>query len=679
MPRFVTFNGSVIVRPGAATKIDASQFEDVQLSGNGIVALIGEADEGPPREIMSFTGGVAGVKSVFGSGDIVEAAGILADPANDDRVPGGAQKIVVYKINNSTQASLVASPHTFMSRRYGLIANSITLAVSVGTTTVGRVVSIVALDADGVQIVETSPSLGEYAKLTIAYVGAGSACAMTVTDTQLTTSVTGGPGGENLAITFSDYRSLQEVVAYIDSLAAYTCSAIITNVGSFDPSFLDAVSAVPIKARTGAAASVVAGAAAGQMRLTGLTGMLATDVGQYLTLSGAASGGNNGTFKIAVYTSATSVDVYNSSAVVPDANNGAVAWTSTSYYEYATNFDLYDWVNQQSTQVLDDPDSYVKGVAGPIAAFSAVGLSGGTRGTSTSSDWVAAFAALATVRVNQVVPLVSADATSEQGSFDFASIAAALAAHCRVTSSTSGRSEREGWIGSMLSKADLAALAQSMNSAHVVVTGQELLLLRIKTAAIEYLPAWSYAVALAGMRSGVPLGEPITMKRVNCFGVRQHSSWSNEDDGDVGDLTLNGVTVLATVRNEFGIVFRNDKVVTTYTATNNDAFMQETIVQTWKHFAYDLRRALEDRYAGRGGDVPQVQSVPGLVDRIGELYRNERAISDSIRNGVRTNAWRSITASLTGGVMNVGVTISPTPSIDYILTTIALVPVSIEA
>lgn len=62
--------------------------------------------------------------------------------------------------------------------------------------------------------------------LTIQYIGAGSAATMTVTDTTLTTAVTGGPGGEALNITLSaaGTDTLGELIAFIDALSAYTCT-----------------------------------------------------------------------------------------------------------------------------------------------------------------------------------------------------------------------------------------------------------------------------------------------------------------------------------------------------------------------------------------------------------------------------------------------------------------------
>lgn len=77
---------------------------------------------------------------------------------------------------------------------------------------------------------------------------------------------------------------------------------------------------------SGIAASIVAGAAAGSMRVSGLVGMTAADVGNTLALANSASGGNVGLFPISVFVNATTVDVINAAAVVPDANNGKIYW-----------------------------------------------------------------------------------------------------------------------------------------------------------------------------------------------------------------------------------------------------------------------------------------------------------------------------------------------------------------
>jgi hypothetical protein len=64
--------------------------------------------------------------------------------------------------------------------------------------------------------------------LTIRYVGAGSAASLAVTNTTMATTVTGGPGGQNLAITFSDPTTdtLGELIAYINSFTGVYTAAL---------------------------------------------------------------------------------------------------------------------------------------------------------------------------------------------------------------------------------------------------------------------------------------------------------------------------------------------------------------------------------------------------------------------------------------------------------------------
>ncbi len=86
-----------------------------------------------------------------------------------------------------------------------------------------------------------------------------------------------------------------------------------------------------LSGQTGAAANITAFASP-LATLTGLTGMTTQSVGRFLTISGAATGANNGTFLIAAYISATSVQIVNASAVAPDGNNGAITWTERNSY-----------------------------------------------------------------------------------------------------------------------------------------------------------------------------------------------------------------------------------------------------------------------------------------------------------------------------------------------------------
>jgi len=106
---------------------------------------------------------------------------------------------------------------------------------------------------------------------------------------------------------------------------------------------------------TGAAASITT-VIGGVAILTGLTGFATDTAGQrWITITGAASGGNNGTFKILSFISSSSVTIRNAAAVASDANNGSISWTEriplSDTYTIGTN----SWINMQGPSVLKIP------------------------------------------------------------------------------------------------------------------------------------------------------------------------------------------------------------------------------------------------------------------------------------------------------------------------------------
>jgi len=92
-----------------------------------------------------------------------------------------------------------------------------------------------------------------------------------------------------------------------------------------------------VAGQSGAAASLTTLTANG-INVTGLTGMTAESVGRFLTIFGAATASNNGTFLIDGYVSATAVTIVNASAVASDANNGSISWVER--YPYSLEDDI---------------------------------------------------------------------------------------------------------------------------------------------------------------------------------------------------------------------------------------------------------------------------------------------------------------------------------------------------
>jgi len=120
----------------------------------------------------------------------------------------------------------------------------------------------------------------------------------------------------------------------------------------------------------GGAASITAsgtgGASPGRAIVTGLSGMVSPTAwpssitrgseGDHLTIIGAATGANNGTFRIMRVISATSVEIDNASATT-DANNGSLVWVESSPLAQTYPVSLQGGTGQGAWIVLQGPST----------------------------------------------------------------------------------------------------------------------------------------------------------------------------------------------------------------------------------------------------------------------------------------------------------------------------------
>lgn len=121
---------------------------------------------------------------------------------------------------------------------------------------------------------------------------------------------------------FSRFNALDQILDIQGSFSQSSTKTLTDETAGFGQALVG---------QTGAAATVAA-FGAGVATITGLTGMTANSVGNFLTISGAATVGNNGTFLIITFNSATSVDISNATGASPDANDGAIVWTERRAY-----------------------------------------------------------------------------------------------------------------------------------------------------------------------------------------------------------------------------------------------------------------------------------------------------------------------------------------------------------
>lgn len=86
----------------------------------------------------------------------------------------------------------------------------------------------------------------------------------------------------------------------------------------------------PIPGQSGS--SVIISGVAPDLIITGLTGLTSASVCNYITLSGADTASNNGTFQITEVINSTSAIITNNSGVGADANNGSIEWVERKSY-----------------------------------------------------------------------------------------------------------------------------------------------------------------------------------------------------------------------------------------------------------------------------------------------------------------------------------------------------------
>jgi len=208
--------------PGAYSRRNFISNEGGGVS-SGNVCILGPADQGEPQTLIVFDS-ANDARSELLSGNGLEAI-IQAFAPGNDLTP---QQIGFIRVNNGAQSSRVlqlsaVDVFTLTSFSWGVPMNQVRLKYSAGTTA-------------GTYKIETEFKGEEYEidnvekkSFDIQYTGTGTAAVMTIDATTLTTTITAGPGGEDLSITLADYPTISELVQFIDNNAVYDAN-VLTSV-----------------------------------------------------------------------------------------------------------------------------------------------------------------------------------------------------------------------------------------------------------------------------------------------------------------------------------------------------------------------------------------------------------------------------------------------------------------
>lgn len=251
------FNGKTIRKPGAYSKDKVDNSSGSSLGATDVVMIVGESETGAPGSVegvVSFSSDrLSSLIAKYGSGPLVDCAVACTRPAKAGQNISGASKILIWKTNASTQASVMLkkSPdniYQVLDLGWGSPGNDLSVIVATGSGAGKKSISIGKLGS-------TTENLGENAAqsvLTIQYTGNGTAATATITgSTQvnktLTTSLTGqSDGSVNLSIALKNY-SMKTLVDYINAQIGYTASLNATNLSQTIGYQLDPITASDIK------------------------------------------------------------------------------------------------------------------------------------------------------------------------------------------------------------------------------------------------------------------------------------------------------------------------------------------------------------------------------------------------------------------------------------------------
>ena len=284
-------------------------------------------------------------------------------------------------------------------------------------------------------------------------------------------------------------------------------------------------------------------------------------------------------------------------------------------------------------------------------------LTGGTDGTTTTSDWADAFEVLQSVDVQWLTP-VTGDAA----------IHAMADAHAAYMSNI-GLKERRVICGTVANTTDAAAIdaAKSLNSdrtslVHIGHYNYDV------DGKLTLFPPYISAALLAGMFSGVNPGTPLTNKAIKVRGLER--DLRNPTDTDV--LINGGVLCLENTDQGYKVV----KSISTWLVNDNYNRVEQSTGVAVDFVARNVRQALDVLRGTKANPLVLSRAVRIAASPLRELARDEPLGPGVLAGNEASPAYRNIKASIEGDVLRVEFECSPVIPVNYVLATIYAVPFS---
>lgn len=698
-----TFNGDLVIHPGAVSKIVVENLTGFPLATTGTVGVIGTAIGGMPRvlDILSRER-IQDAKARYKSGPIADCFELLANPSKDGRIANGASKIVVYKVNNSLQSQLsLKNPSAIaaallMSRNYGNDENNLAMALMAGSI----------LDAHAVisGSIAGPYNLAGGETLIVRANGVN----YTFTNTLVGGAITASALLTDLNNTAKWAGALKPVIASLAAgLINITLDPTVVTAGEKDYGYLKVDPACTLDTIVG-----LIGSNRGQKGSRIAQFVKGTKIDTTLELGGSpvisllyVGAGSKATMafkyvgnELRLQTTCTGASGDNLDLLIKDADGKVyftladlvnqidtnAAYQATVLYSNAAlnadQIDFYDALvisdvaavlKRDLADLLDYVNTFevlavgsaVHNVYRELATFPLTFFTGASDGTMSNSDWLDAFEAMKQLKVDVVVPLISKDI----GSVTIDSINALADAHARWGWSTSGKSERSSFCSKLGSKTVVKAAAKAMNSGLSLMFAQDPQVAD-RSGTLAFQDPWATACLAAGARCGMDVGEPLTYKYLNLNDLRvRDGSWNPKKD--FAEMIEAGITFLEPVDDGgFRVVVGN----TTYSTDGSFVWNRESVVQAAGFVAYDLRSQLEKVFTGTKARTGSATAIVNFIKARMTTYLDADIIVGDDLNGGLGYQEKTLRCVITGSTAAINISITPVQGLDFLLPTIYL-------
>lgn len=590
MSILVSFNGTTLVHPGAYSKIIVAPggAASPQL---GVVALVGEAEEGPGYDAANLELAAFGpdqygqIVDMFGSGELVDMAKLALSPSADPDIQGGAQKLYLIKTNAGTKASLTlpTTYGTLSAKKAGTPGNKISTQVDVSGSTV-----IITVSRPEAGISEISSPLGNQIAMTLTCTdGVASAATLSIAAGVLTTTITGG-SASSLSIKLSDFATIGQLVEFINAHPLYA-AVVGTAAGAtnMDPSVMDSQSAVSIK--------TVVSSIKRDLQ----------DIKDYFAASGL--------------------------------------------------------VDFSATATAGLPSTQAK-------TF----LAGGLKGATSASTMTSAIDALARVRVNFIVPLISRDAsldlavglTDAASTYTIAGTAAALRSHVAQMSTTRGRKERQGFVGVQDTYVNQKKFASDYSHARMQYLIDQVTV-SVASGNVKKQPH-AAAVISAAMKAAANVGLSNTFKAPNISGK---FSPSGDFDAEIqGDDAINANLCFIENNPQGGFRFALDN--SSY-ALAKDAWVyaRPSVIYAADTAALAIRLNTEAVIGKRNSDIGKAQIEQLMVSVMDSLRSAGIIVADKSSGG---KGYKDLNVKINGSIVTIDITLILVENLEFVLNTITV-------